>query len=251
MAIIKVHCPECHADKVVKYGYLKNGEQRFRCDSDNCRVKTFVLNYKANGRKPGIIGKIVDMTLNASGIRDISRVLKISPNTVIKRLKEKNKQLNQVNVEYLQSIQADNGAEKVEVDIVCVNEAEGDEMWSFVGSKKCQRWIWHAIDHKSGKVLAYAFGDRKDDVYKELAQRLKPFGINKFYTDGWGAYERIPVAKQHIVGKKNTQKIERKHLTWRTRIKRLARKTICFSKTILMHDTVIGLFINKFEFGVP
>jgi IS1 family transposase len=35
----------------------------------------------------------------------------------------------------------------------------------------------------------------------------------------------------------------------RTRIKRLARKTICFSKSIRMHDIVIGLFINRFEFG--
>ncbi|MDY4414610.1 MAG: IS1 family transposase, partial [Ruminococcus sp.] len=33
-----------------------------------------------------------------------------------------------------------------------------------------------------------------------------------------------------IRGKKNTQKIERNHLTLRTRLKRLARKTICFSK---------------------
>jgi len=52
----------------------------------------------------------------------------------------------------------------------------------------------------------------------------------------------------HEIGKRNTQKIERKHLTLRTRIKRLARKTICFSKTILMHDIVIGLYINRYEF---
>ncbi len=45
-----------------------------------------------------------------------------------------------------------------------------------------------------------------------------------------------------------TQKIERKFLTFRTRIKRLARKTICFSKSEWMHDIVIGLFINRFEF---
>ncbi|PZV04645.1 MAG: transposase, partial [Leptolyngbya sp.] len=51
-------------------------------------------------------------------------------------------------------------------------------------------------------------------------------------------------------GKRNTQKIERKHLTLRTRIKRLARKTICFSKSVLMHDVVIGLFINRYEFGL-
>jgi insertion element IS1 protein InsB len=57
-------------------------------------------------------------------------------------------------------------------------------------------------------------------------------------------------ARTHEVGKQNTQKIESKHINLRTRIKRLARKTICFSKTTQMHETVIGLFINRYEFGV-
>ncbi|MGZ5056247.1 MAG: IS1 family transposase, partial [Methylobacter sp.] len=35
--------------------------------------------------------------------------------------------------------------------------------------------------------------------------------------------------------------------TW---IKRLTRKTICFSKLEILHDTVIGLLINKVEFGL-
>jgi insertion element IS1 protein InsB len=39
-------------------------------------------------------------------------------------------------------------------------------------------------------------------------------------------------------------------LSLRTRIKRLARTTIYFSKSIVMHDGVIGLFINRFEFGL-
>ena len=47
-----------------------------------------------------------------------------------------------------------------------------------------------------------------------------------------------------------TQAIERKHLTLRKRIKRLARKTICFSTLERMHDIVIGLFIHRYEFGV-
>ncbi len=46
------------------------------------------------------------------------------------------------------------------------------------------------------------------------------------------------------------QSLERKHLTLRTRIKRLARKSICFSKSVLVHDTIIGLFINQFFFGI-
>jgi insertion element IS1 protein InsB len=45
------------------------------------------------------------------------------------------------------------------------------------------------------------------------------------------------------------QKIERKHLTLRTRLKRLARKTLCFSRSCVMHDLVIGLYMNHVESG--
>jgi insertion element IS1 protein InsB len=45
--------------------------------------------------------------------------------------------------------------------------------------------------------------------------------------------------------------IERKRLTLRTRIKRLARKTLCFSKSLFLYDTVIGLCVNRYEFGTP
>ena len=83
----------------------------------------------------------------------------------------------------------------------------------------------------------------------KLQTLLGPFGITKYYTDSLGTYERHIHPVFHKIGKENTQKIERKHLTLRTRIKRLARKTICFSKTAQMHDIVIGLFINRFAFG--
>ena len=81
---------------------------------------------------------------------------------------------------------------------------------------------------------------------KEL---LEPFGITRFFTDGWGAYERHLNPKQHTVGKQHTQTIESKHINLRTRVKRLVRRMICFSKTTTMHDLVIGLFINRYEFG--
>ena len=129
--------------------------------------------------------------------------------------------------------------------------SELDEMWSYVRSKAHPRWRWHAIDHHTGKVLAYVFGRRKDDVFLKLQELLAPFGITKFYTDGWGAYARHLAAEQHQVGKEHTQKIESKHINLRTRIKRLVRRTICFSKTEGMHDLVIGLFINRYEFGRP
>jgi insertion element IS1 protein InsB len=42
---------------------------------------------------------------------------------------------------------------------------------------------------------------------------LAPFGIPRYFTDGWGAYERHLDAEQHEVGKANTQKIGSKHIT--------------------------------------
>lgn len=111
--------------------------------------------------------------------------------------------------------------------------------------------MWWTIDHANGRVLAYVLAMHEDEAFVQLKALLEPFGIMQFYSDGWGAYERHIVPVFHPVGKRHTQKIERKHLTLRTRIKRLVRETICFSKSILMHDVVIGLFINRFEFGLP
>jgi len=97
-------------------------------------------------------------------------------------------------------------------------------------------------------VLAYVLGKRKDTVFQELKKLLAPFNISHYYTDDWGSYTRHLAPEKHEIGKANTQKIERKNLNFRTWIKRLARKTICFSKLEKMHDIVIGLLINKVEF---
>ena len=134
--------------------------------------------------------------------------------------------------------------------LLTCEEVEIDEQWSFVKNKSNQRWIWYAVEHSTNTILAYVFGKRKDVVFKELQALLEPLNIERYYTDDWGAYERHIDTKKHVVGKRNTQKIERKNLNLRTWIKRLTRKTICFSKSEKMHDIVIGLLINKIEFNV-
>jgi len=69
-----------------------------------------------------------------------------------------------------------------------------------------------------------------------------------FSDDNFTYHEAIP-KNILFTGKRNTQRIERKHLTFRTRLKRLARKTICYSKSLEMHKTIFGLLINTIEFG--
>ncbi len=245
MVLIPVECPSCQRIDVSRYGTQPNGEQRYRCNNTDCPRTIFLLHYHDKGRLPAVKQQIVDMTLNGSGVRDIGRVLGVSAATVIDVLKKKEPDFVPVNARLLRSLDP----EQVEVIIRKVEDAEIDEMWSFVGKKRQQRWLWHAIDHHTGQVLAYVFGRREDKVFLQLQALLAPFGITRFHTDGWGAYRRHIDADQHTVGKQHMQKIERKHTTLRARIKRLARKTICFSKSIQLHDIVIGLFINRFAFG--
>jgi insertion element IS1 protein InsB len=149
--------------------------------------------------------------------------------------------------------------DQIEVELCCADElevrqglsSELDELWAYVAKKANPRWLWPAIDHRTGKILAYVFGRRKDTVCLRLKALLAPFGITRYYTDGWGTYERHVETEKHTVGKEYMQKIESKHINLRTRIKRLVRRTICFSKTEQMHDVVIGLFIHRYEFGRP
>ena len=122
-------------------------------------------------------------------------------------------------------------------------------MWSFVGAKATERWLWHALDPHTGRVLAYVVGTRKDAVFLKLHALLAPFGITRYYTGKANVYRRHLPPEQHAMGKLSMQKIERKHLTLRTRLKRLARRTLCFSRSYLMHDLVIGLYMNRVEFG--
>jgi insertion element IS1 protein InsB len=108
-------------------------------------------------------------------------------------------------------------------------------------------WQWHP---------RYSTGvkDQHHDCHQRAEKKASSLSsVNhrrRYYTDYWGAYTRHLEASEHQPGKRHTQKIERKHLTLRTQIKRLTRQTICFAKSIQMHDLVIGLFVNRYEFGV-
>ena len=246
MTFIAVRCPHCQSEQIVKRGKTRRGTQRYLCQNTACTRGSFLLDYRNRGCLPEVKHTIIDMSLNARGIRATARVLRISTDTVLSALKKKATLLTSVHMALLRTL---NPAQIV-VDMEQAGEAEIDEMWSFVGSKGNPRWLWQAIDHHTGAVLAYVFGRRKDEVFLRLKALLEPFGLTRFYTDHWGAYTRHLDPDVHSPGKRNTQKIARKHLTLQARIKRLVRKTIGFSKTIQMHDIVLGLFVNRYAFGL-
>jgi transposase-like protein len=78
-------CPYCRGSNLQKNGHRPNGSQYWHCNV--CR-KNFQQEYRYNARNHGVKDQIVELTLNSSGVRDISRILKINRNTVMSELKK-------------------------------------------------------------------------------------------------------------------------------------------------------------------
>src|SRR5439155_24506472 len=83
-----LHCPYCQGTDIVRHGTTPEGKQRYRCRACPDRGRTFLLEYAYAGQSPDVKRQIVDMALNARGIRDTARVLHVSPTTVLKELKK-------------------------------------------------------------------------------------------------------------------------------------------------------------------
>ena len=89
MAVETIRCPHCQSEAVVKYGTTSNGKDRFRCQQGEPCGRTFLRAYAYPGRTPAVKQQIVEMTLNGSGVRDIARVLHVSPSPVIGEIKKR------------------------------------------------------------------------------------------------------------------------------------------------------------------
>ncbi len=85
---LAVRCPHCQSTDVKKHGTSSNGKRRYRCLNQECPHSTFSLNLDYPGRRREVKQQIVEMTLNGSGVRDISRVLHVSTATIIQELKK-------------------------------------------------------------------------------------------------------------------------------------------------------------------
>ena len=112
---------------------------------------------------------------------------------------------------------------------------ELDELWSFVGSKREQVWIWIALERQTRRIVGLAFGDRSSETCRKLWASLPPSYRKRAicYSDFWEAYAKVLPSKRHRpVGKQTgeTAHIEHFTTTLRQRCAYLVRRTLSFSK---------------------
>ena len=116
---------------MVKRGKTDSGTQRYLGQNIVCVKGSFLLDSRNRGCVPEVKHTIIDMRLNASGIRDTARVLRISTDMVLSELKKKEAALESVNSARLRTI----NPEEMTVAMERAGEAEMDELGSFVGKK--------------------------------------------------------------------------------------------------------------------
>ena len=127
-----------------------------------------------------------------------------------------------------------------------------DELWSFVGSKGDEQWVWLAIEAETRLIVGCFIGPRDktgaQGLWDSLPAVYRQCAV--CYTDFWQAYAAILPSKGHRPSGKDsgqTNHIERFNNTLRQRCSRLVRKTLSFSKKLANHIGALWYFIHHYN----
>jgi IS1 family transposase len=128
---------------------------------------------------------------------------------------------------------------------------ELDELWSFVRKKVYDFWIWIALCRKTRQVVTYAVGDRSKQTCLRLWESLpSAYCQGLCFTEFWVSYAVVIPKEQHFtVGKETgeTAHVERWNTTLRQRLARFVRMTLSFSKSVVMHEACLLLFLHRYH----
>ena len=128
---IELNCPHCNSPNIVRNGKKSNRTQNYLCKACG---KQFISDLARTYR--GTLSYIADMIkimlVRGIGIRDISVILKISVEKVLKTLTSTKYQIKPAHKQY-----------------DCL---EIDEFWTYVGRKTNKIWLIYTY-HRETKVI--------------------------------------------------------------------------------------------------
>src|SRR5690606_23163336 len=201
-------------------GRTMSGKQRYLCKK--CK-RTRVEKYTYNAYKADINKQIILLTKEGLGIRSTARVLGISPTTLLKRI-----------------ISIANDISRPVVGKGKVYEV--DELRTFIGSKKRLVWIVYALERENSRIAGFYVGTRTSKTLKVVLETLRLSEAERIYTDGLNNYKFLIKKNVHKVIRFGTNRIERFNLNLRTHLKRLNRRTICYSKSLVLLNTILKIY---------
>ena len=130
---------------------------------------------------------------------------------------------------------------------------ELDEMWTFVGRKKRNVWLWLAVERHSRRIVAWVLGDRSAATARRLWAQLPAYWRGPrcwYFTDLWESYAGVLPRGQHRrspKGSGGTSIVEAINCSLRQRCGVLVRKSCSFSKSLVMHTARIKIVIDNYN----
>ena len=204
-------CKDCNGI-CIKRGKTQ-GIQRYRCK--HCR-KSFQENYKKKRITEEKYQWVHRLNNEGCGISSIGRLLNISKSSVQRVITRLVSKISRP------------------VIIESGESYEIDELRTYCSNKKNECWLIYAINRKTRQIIDFCVGRRTKENLQKVVSSLVKLNPKKIYTDGLNIYPSIINNHIHTVYSGCTNRIERKNLTIRMQLKRLSRRTICFSKETAM-----------------
>lgn len=221
--VVKCHlmlCKHCKSSCIRKG--IRNNIQKYRCKTcGKCCQERYIYNSYNERTDEDIILFVKE----GIGIRSIGRIKKISPKTVISRI-----------------LKIGNRA-KCSFPYVQGNSYKVDEMFTYVGDKKYGKvCIAYALERKTGYVIEIMVGNRTKLNLSKIINTVLLRNPRQIRTDKLDIYRMLIPKNIHVTKCRDINLIERKNLTLRTHLKRLNRKTICYSKSLAVLTAVMKIY---------
>ncbi|WP_222165494.1 IS1 family transposase [Edaphocola aurantiacus] len=215
----KKMCIYCEG-QCVKNGKTRSNKQRLLCRICN---RTFLTSYRNIACYPALNTYIIKLLKEGCGVQSIVRLLRISSATLIKRIKSLADNLNKRVLHFH-------------------HQYEVDELCTYVGCKTNRIWIAYAYCRETRSVVDFVIGTRSKLTLEPLINKLLSTVPKQIYTDKHQTYASLIPDSIHSTKYRGTNHIERKNLTLRTHLKRLSRRTICFSKSLAMLQATLMIY---------
>jgi IS1 family transposase len=215
-----MECKFCK-EECQRAGRQRNGTQKLYCRS--CK-KYQQQEYKYAACDSKIDQQIATLVCESVSIRGIARILKIALATVIKKIKL-------IAAKVI----------KPPIPLNC-KVLELDEVRTFIKKKENQYWVAYAICSETKKVIDFVIGRRTKRTLKMIVNTLLLSNAETIKTDKLNIYQSLIPEQIHQSAAYNINSIERNNLNLRTHLKRLSRKTICFSRSLLMLECCLKIY---------
>lgn len=211
-------CRFCN-NSCIRKGWSKN-TQKYRCKTClKYQRKQYV--YQSCLVTPQ---QIVKLTKEGCGIRSTGRILNISPTTVISRILK---------------IAA---VVKRPSHVLFGQTYQVDELFTYVRNKNNRVCIAYSLNPRTGEVIDLVIGRRNKTNLGKVISILLLANAKQIITDKLNIYRELIPKEIHSTKNRGINHIERKNLNLRTHLKRLNRRTICYSKSAAMLLAVMKIY---------